>query len=456
MTPDPDQAPPNPQLEIERVAVCYAMHGDDPKAVEDVLSLPACCWTDWAAKGALACLKALQSSGDRVDILSAGHWMKARKGWDQYQSVLDISDMANVVNFRESLLRIAEFGKKRALAVVGKRIMENADNPDMTAEEAEKAAWADLAGAGDVQVRKSAGLKPISYQEMMRKLVGRMQDEGKDHGRILTPFNELNAITRGFGKSDMVILASRPKMGKSAIATQIGRYVAENHGPVLEITLEMDTEELSERFLSQSSKKEKDKHEIDDAMAEANSDLKYYFYERGSSLKLLERRARKFLVAHPDAKMIIVDQLGLVKPESKHLHSRNEIVSEVSTTLKTLTSQLRVCFLVLHQIRRPGEKDSVKKPTMEDLKDSGKVEEDANMILLLHRRPGSETAILEVAGNRGGNTGKLELAWHGPTVSYLPISKKKSEPRAPVKESTIIHSDVPLHGDEDFPDFFRP
>lgn len=418
------------QLELERITVCYAMHDDGPKPVEEILNLPECCWTDWASMSMISAFRELAKEGEKINPVTVAHWMRSRKTFEAFQLIFSQADYANICNFRESIVRISEYGKKRAIAAVGASIAQKSKNPDVTAEDLEKFAWQALTSAGDVQVRRTASMRPTSYREMMHGYADRLGSVNTNSNRLTTPFPELDRITGGIPSVGLVVLASRPKMGKSAIATQIGRHVAAQHGPVLEITLEMETSELSERLVAQSTRKPKDSHRPEDAIEESIQVLKYDFFDDGNSLKIIDKRIKRYKKDNPDTKLVIIDQLGLIRLENTGGRiPRAEALGEITTHLKGLSSRLKICILLLHQIRRQGDRAN-QKPTMEDLKDSGKVEEDANMILLLWRKNMSDTrALLDVAGNRAGDTGEVWLEWRREWVSYLTETSSHHEPQ---------------------------
>jgi replicative DNA helicase len=255
---------------------------------------------------------------------------------------------------------------------------------------------------------------------------------------VPTPFRKLNQLTNGLQPSDLVILAGRPSMGKSAIAQQIGEYVAEKAGPVVFFTLEMDAESLMDRSFASNaqipSQKVRSGH-----LGEADWSRLVATAGKLSSLPILTNDAPsltaqqiRFLSRQAKARMgdlalVTVDYLGLIRSEETGKQRYLE-VGEVTRTLKQLARELKVPVLLLSQLNRSCEARENKRPLLSDLRESGDIEQDADVVMFIYRdeyychrcskgkksecTKGHESiAEIIVAKQRKGPTGTVSLVW---------------------------------------------
>ncbi len=243
-----------------------------------------------------------------------------------------------------------------------------------------------------------------------------------------TGFFELDDITAGFQGNQLVILAARPSMGKTAIALNICEHVAiERKTGVLFVSLEMGQLELAERLLCSRSKVDGHKlrtghglgHREMTMLGKAYSDLREapLFIDDTPARNMLQitANARRLKLRH-DIGMIVIDYIQLVDAEDGR-ESRQEQIAKISRRLKTLARELRVPVIALSQLNRAVENREDRRPRMADLRESGAIEQDADLVLLLHRPeyydPTDSPGIAEliVAKNRSGATGTVKLSF---------------------------------------------
>ena len=245
---------------------------------------------------------------------------------------------------------------------------------------------------------------------------------------IPTGFTQMDRVTGGFKSKELIIIAGRPGMGKTALALQIAKNTAELNNPVGFFSCEMSDDSLARRYLSNVSGKSyvellTAKCNIDHLLATSEQLLKLGIYiDDTSNISLLELRSktRKLLLKY-SIKMVIVDYLQLMKGEGQ---SREQEVSYISRGLKAIAKDMDIPVIALSQINRESESRKEKRPQLSDLRESGAIEQDADMVLLVYRpayykfrtvvSDGTEISteglmIVDIAKNRNGATGEFNL-----------------------------------------------
>lgn len=269
-------------------------------------------------------------------------------------------------------------------------------------------------------------------------------DSKKDDGIRGTPtgFPELDNLLSGLHPSDLIILAARPSMGKTSLALDIARNAAVRHGvPVGIFSLEMSSEQLVDRMLSAESyvdswkmrtgriRAEEDLAKIRDAM-ELLSKAPIYIDDKPGNNILAMRAVARRLKRERDIGLIIVDYLQLMAPtNTKASDSMVQQVTEISRSLKSLARELNVPVLALSQLSRAVEQRGGR-PRLSDLRDSGSIEQDADVVMFIHRedkrnpdsdKPGIAEILIEK--HRNGPTGKTELYFDEKRATFMSVSK---------------------------------
>ncbi len=247
---------------------------------------------------------------------------------------------------------------------------------------------------------------------------------------IPTHFVDLDRMINGFGEANLIILAARPAMGKTALAVNIAERVCFQGGrPVGLFSLEMTAEQLVHRIVCSQSGVESEKiktgsltgseyQKIVSAVGEMSHSAMVIDDQPGLKITDLRARARRMREVH-DIGLLIVDYLQLLSGSGTNRNSDNRVneISEISRMLKTLARELDIPILCLSQLSRKVEDRVGHRPQMSDLRESGSIEQDADIVLLLFRReyydpndkPG--TAELIVAKNRHGGVGSVPLTY---------------------------------------------
>ena len=256
-----------------------------------------------------------------------------------------------------------------------------------------------------------------------------------------TGFADLDYITAGLHPSDLVIVAARPAMGKSAFALNIATNAAvrANVGVAI-FSLEMSKEQMTNRILCSeamvdSNKVRTGKIEDDDwtKLAEASGALStsQIFIDDTPGISVMEIRAKcRKLKLEKNIGLVVIDYIQLVQGSSKKNSSREQEISEISRSLKILAKEIGVPVIALSQLSRSVEQRPDHRPMLSDLRESGAIEQDADIVMFLYRddyynEDSEKKNIAEVilAKHRAGSTGTVELAWLGSYTKFANLDK---------------------------------
>ncbi|QQR50165.1 replicative DNA helicase [Candidatus Nomurabacteria bacterium] len=289
----------------------------------------------------------------------------------------------------------------------------------------------------------SKGKKFISIKQTLSGAWERIE---KLHGTsgelrgIPTGFADLDSMLAGLQKSDLIILAARPSIGKTTLALDIARMAATTHNiPVGIFSLEMSAQQLVDRMLAAESKvnawnlrtgklsTDNEFSRLRDALDKLSKAPIYIDDQAGNSIMHMRATARRLKSEH-GLGLIIIDYLQLMTT-SKNYDSMVNQVTEISRSLKSLARDLDVPVLALSQLSRAIEARGGK-PRLSDLRDSGSIEQDADVVMFIHREDkykdeSERTNIAEILieKHRNGPTGKVELYFEEKLSTFLPIEK---------------------------------
>jgi replicative DNA helicase len=259
--------------------------------------------------------------------------------------------------------------------------------------------------------------------ETLQRLAG--EDRDKYLG-IRTGFSELDKITTGLNKSDLILLAARPGVGKTSFALNIASNVAQKGTKVAIFSLEMGKEQLGGRILSslaliQGKKLRTGELSPEDFIHLADAAAKIskapIYIDDTAAITVPEMKARLRRVK--DLGLVIIDYLQLMSSPTKS-DNRVQVVSEITRSLKIMAKELNVPILVLSQLSRDMEKRSNHKPMLSDLRESGSIEQDADIVIFLYSKSNydgesEDSNVIDciVAKNRHGETETVRLGWDG-------------------------------------------
>ena len=296
----------------------------------------------------------------------------------------------------------------------------------------------------EISEKKSRGGGAQDIKELLAKAAERIDTlfHSKEHiTGLATGFTDLDEKTSGFQDSDLIIVAGRPSMGKTAFAMNVAETAAiKSKKPVLVFSMEMPGESLAMRMMSSLGRI--DQHKVrtgqleDDDWPRLTSAISMLseaplFIDDTPALSPIEMRARARRIAkeHGDLGLIVVDYLQLMQVSGTK-ENRTMEISEISRNLKALAKELNVPIMALSQLNRSLETRTDKRPVMSDLRDSGSIEQDADVILFIYRdevynenSPDKGTAEIIISKQRNGPIGKIHLTFLGKYTRFENFSQ---------------------------------
>jgi len=256
---------------------------------------------------------------------------------------------------------------------------------------------------------------------------------------VTSGFKGIDKLLAGFQPGDLVVLAARPSMGKTALALNMSVHAAKAGTSVLFFSLEMTKEQLSTRLLAQESGIDSARLRVGGVYdgewadftraASVMSELPLSIVDgnatRPSTIRSLTRRA----VAREDVGLVVIDYVQQLSPDSRREQSKNDEVGGITIALKQMAKSLKLPVILLAQLNRRLEYRENKRPNLSDLRDSGRIEEDADVVMFVYRGgwykkhagkvddTGGKSEI-SIAKNRNGPCGIVNLKFDGPTTTF--------------------------------------
>lgn len=381
-------------------------------------------------------ITALHARGDEISALSVADHLEASKnleaaGGSSELARLQSAAVGGLGGVREAAKIIVESAALRRIAEAAGIIARSALERDGDSE-------ALLQRAQEIFHRLNRRAAKVSYADrpaVVRALI----DEASSPQRrgLRTGWKQLDdgMLQAGLRPGQLVIVAARPSMGKSAFVQQLASRVADHEASAALFSLEMGEDELIGRELVQASKvRQQDWRRALSGVAlvraqAAVAERPLYIYDcPGATLAFISSTLRR-AVRHQGIGLAAIDYLQLMRSESTRDQNKADAVGEITGGLKNLARELKIPIVLLSQLNRAVEQRPDKRPMMSDLRDSGTIEQDADMVLMLYRPayylrekcPPDQENICEilVAKNRGGPTGKAALYFHAETMRFL-------------------------------------
>ncbi|MFA6955375.1 MAG: replicative DNA helicase [Thermoanaerobaculia bacterium] len=405
---------------------------------------------DFYRDGHRVIFSAIQSLADRsqpIDLLTIreelarGATLEQAGGPAYVSSLVDgIPDIANVERYARI---VKEKSTLRRLVLMGNQVMRSAmdapGDPGEVLGAAEKSLYDIAEGSTD---QGFTGLDKITRRNIGD--IEKMQGQGKLVTGIPTGYDRLNEMTSGFQRQDLVILAARPSMGKTSLMMNIAESIAiprpgNESEPLHNVgifSLEMSKEQLGLRLLSSEAGVSTQlirsgllSHKNWDALAEASSRLSKarIWIDDSAAIDVLEMRAksRRLKMEH-GLDMIMVDYLQLVHFRGRS-ESRNQEISQISRGLKALAKEMDAPVMALSQLsRRPEQRTGDHRPQLSDLRESGAIEQDADIVMFIYRdevyhKESEEKGIAEIiiAKQRNGPIGDFKLVFRNELTKFF-------------------------------------
>ncbi|MCL5113643.1 MAG: replicative DNA helicase [Patescibacteria group bacterium] len=378
-----------------------------------------------------------------IDVLTVASRLKKKKE----ANLVDPAYLADLVNAVPTAANveyyagiIKEEATKRALIMAGGQITEMGFETEKAVDE-----LLDKSESIIFSISQGHGLRGfVPLKDMLAESFDRIDElhkKGAGLRGIKTGFSDLDNLLSGMQSSNLIILAARPGQGKTAMIANIAQFVAATEKiPVGIFSLEMSQEEMVDRLLvgqadvdawrlKTGKLSESDFAKLSEAMGLLADAPVFIDDTPGISVSEIRSRARRLQLEHHIA-FLIVDYLQLVDP-GKHYDNRVQEVSMVSQSLKNLARELKIPVLAVSQLSRAIEHRGEKRPQLADLRESGAIEQDADVVMFLYR-------IEEVVGNviptklliakhRNGPTGEIDLLFRGDRIRFYNVETKREE-----------------------------
>lgn len=381
-----------------------------------------------------------------VDLLTLSDELKKHDQLDAAGGTDYISELTNQVPtaaHAESYADIiSQNAMRRRLITASGMIGELAFDENKNSAELLESAEQQLFAVSDQALRQDL----VSLEQILAESFDRLEELHRNKGAlrgIRTGWRDLDNMTAGLQRSDLVIIAARPAMGKTTLVTNLAYNVATiAKQSVLFFSLEMGKEQLVDRMLADAAGvdawnirtgnlSDDDFSKLSDAMGEMAEAPIYIDDTPGVSVLDLRTKARRAAHDHPLG-LIIIDYLQLMQGSGRN-YSDNRVqeVSEISRGLKLIARELNVPVIALSQLSRSVENRSPQIPQLSDLRESGSIEQDADMVAFIYREayynPETERqniTDLIIAKHRNGPTGKIELYFHPERLRFMSLDKQ--------------------------------
>ncbi|MSU45064.1 MAG: replicative DNA helicase [Candidatus Zambryskibacteria bacterium] len=381
-----------------------------------------------------------------IDLLSVSSKLK-EKGWlDQIGGNTYLTEIVNVVPSSANIAYYAEIVQKKHMM---RRLIEASDHISQIGYDETKELEEMLDGAEkklfDVTNFNTAH-KFVAIKEELAEAwerLDRLHTDGVGMRGVPSGFHDIDNKLSGFQKSDLIILAARPSMGKTSLALDIARQAAVNHNiPVGIFSLEMSSQQLVDRMLAAQANvdawklrtgklsRQDDFDAIRSSLDKLSNAPIYIDDQPGNNILKMKSIARR-LKSEKGLGLIIVDYLQLMVPTQTKSDNMVQQITEISKSLKNLARELDVPVLALSQLNRAVEARGGR-PRLSDLRDSGAIEQDADVVMFIHtedkyKDEAEQTNIYEILieKHRNGETGKVELFFNKKKATFQSMDKSQ-------------------------------
>jgi replicative DNA helicase len=376
---------------------------------------------------------------EAIDLLTLQQRLKDRNQLEAVGGLVYLSGLPDAVPSAANLSYYADIVRDKYLLrrmiqtcteVVG-RVYEHEGEVDALLDEVER----DVLRISEVRVEE----KTATIKELVKDAITTIEHFHQRQGMltgISTGFPDLDKLTSGLHGGEMIVIAARPSMGKTSLAMNVAEHVAiEERLPVGVFSLEMTAESLVLRMLCSRSRvnlrnirdgflAERDFPKLTGSAGKLAGAPLFIDDTAGMSILQLRAKARRMTQQH-GIKLFVIDYLQLLHSTSRRAENRQQEIADISNGIKALAKELKVPMIVLSQLNRELEKDKNRKPRLSDLRESGAIEQDADLVALLYKPTGgddddSDKSGLEqdalpvnllIAKQRNGPTGDVALTF---------------------------------------------
>ena len=384
-----------------------------------------------------------------IDLLTLTAELKSQKKLKEIGGAGYLTELSNFVPAASHAKAYADIIEKasvrRRLIKAGTEIANKAYDDDAEVDNLIGSAEKDLFEVSDKIVKSDY----IGMDELLTDAFDRLEELHKNKGALRglkTGFRDLDKKTAGFQKGDFIVIGARPAMGKTTLAQNLAYNIASiNKKGVLFFSMEMAANEIIDRMISDVSGvdnwkmrtgnlSDEEFQRIGDALGEMDEIPIYIDDTSSMTIMELRNKARRAMHDH-DIGIVIVDYLQLIQGSDRYKGNRVQEVTEISRGLKILARELEIPVVALAQLSRNVAGRDNPRPVLSDLRESGSIEQDADLVMFLHRPDYykqndddyEDTHITEliVAKHRHGAVGKIELYFHPELLRFMSLDKER-------------------------------
>ncbi len=380
-----------------------------------------------------------------IDLLTLTHILKKKKNYDGIGGAAYLTSLANSVPTAANIEHYAAILKetyiRRSLIRVAAQMTDLSFENDKASDELLDAVEQGIFGLSQENIKQGFLHIRDTLAQSFDKLDELHKSDSKYRG-VETGFTELDLLLSGLQDSNLIVLAARPGQGKTAFVINIAQNVAvTNKVPVGVFSLEMSKEELVDRLLISQANidawklktgklNEQDFEQLSTAMGELAEAPIYIDDTPGISISEIRSKGRRLQLEH-GLKLLIVDYMQLVDP-GKRFENRVQEVSHISKSLKNLARELKIPVIAVSQLSRAVEQRGDRKPQLADLRESGAIEQDADVVMFLYTKDEEFTpqriVNINVAKHRNGPVGEKELLFRGDRIKFFNIDHSSTAP----------------------------
>lgn len=398
------------------------------------------------------CIEELVDKHIPIDLTTVSGELKSKNklveagGIEYLTEILDLVPSAANVEYYIKIVN--DTALRRGLIDVSSSITslgyESDDDINVTLDEAETRI---MAIAKNKRTSEFRSIKDVLYKtqsdlEVLSKSKG-------DITGVATGWYDLDKITSGLHEAQFIIIAARPAMGKTAFALNLASFVAmNNEKSVALFNLEMSAEQLAVRMLSSLGQVEgyklktgnlmnDDWKRVNEAISQLSNSNLFIDDTPGITIGEIRSKCRRLASSEQGLSLVVIDYLQLISGGGKYGNNRQQEVSDISRALKTMAMELKVPVIALSQLSRSVESREDKRPLMSDLRESGSIEQDADIVAFLYRddyynkeaRNDSNTSLSEfiIGKHRSGPTATVELLFKRDTSTFLSYRKEEGK-----------------------------
>lgn len=437
-----ERLPPQ-NLDAERsvLGACF-LESDVIERATEIVSSPADFYKE-AHQTLYEVMMQLAERGEPIDFVTVTNHLRAR---DKLESIGGVHFLTELIEAVPSTAHVEFYARiirdkaiRRKLIAAGSSMSRMAYDEERPLEELVDKAEQTVFGVA--QANLSTDFTPL--KNVLMETFEKFEEINRRKANVVgvpTGFRDLDAMTGGFGRSNLIIVAARPGMGKTALCMNIAQHVAQRERmPVAVFSMEMSKEELGQRLLCSHAQVEGHRMRTgqvnqDDwrKIAQAMNDLADVplFIDDSPGLTAMEIRAKaRRLKKKHGCDMIVLDYMQLIRSAGKS-ENRNQELSEISRSLKALAKELQTPVVALSQLSRDVEKRNDKRPMLSDLRESGAIEQDADMVCFIYRddyyNPLGEQPVVPtefiIAKQRAGPVGTVELGFHKALAKFVTLA----------------------------------